>query len=224
MVGTRERQQPHLFEAGRVDRGLHHLADSGDRALSHRTGDHARLAEAAAPGAAPEDLDRRPLVHGLGEGHEGGLGVGPSVEVHERGLSHAPGDVGPVGHHAPDAAVGQVLDIVKAGHVHVVETGKAQQQLVAAVGTASGLPLAHDLADGQHHCFAVTGHSNVDEVGDGLGVEGGVAARHHHGMRLITVDTVQGDARQVEGREHVRVAELGREAQAQHVERPHRPM
>ena len=59
-------------------------------ALAHGAGDHARLAEPAAAGAAAEDLDRHPLVHRLGERHERLLRVRPRVEVHDGVLRDPP--------------------------------------------------------------------------------------------------------------------------------------
>src|SRR3712207_7964254 len=59
-------------------------------AFTHRPGDHARLAEPAAPGAAPEDLHRVALVHGLGHGHQRLLRVGPGDRKSTRlNSSHA---------------------------------------------------------------------------------------------------------------------------------------
>ena len=96
VVGAGQRQQPDLLVAGRLQAGLDHLADAGDRPLAHRPRDHAGLAEAAAPGAAAEDLDAHPLVHRLGQRHERLLRVRQAVEVHERALVDAERDVGPV--------------------------------------------------------------------------------------------------------------------------------
>ena len=66
------------------------------RALAHRAGDHARLAEAAAARAAAEDLHRHALVDRLGERDQGLLGVGPLVQVHDGVLGHPPRHAGPV--------------------------------------------------------------------------------------------------------------------------------
>ena len=114
VVGGGQRQQADLLEAGGLEALLDHLADAGDGPLAHRAGDHAGLAEAAAAGAAAEDLDGHPLVHGLGERDERLLRVGPLVEVHDGVLGHAPRHAGAVRDDAGDAAVGQVLDVVEA--------------------------------------------------------------------------------------------------------------
>ena len=115
---------------------LDHLADALDGALPHRTGDHAGLAEAAAPGATAEDLHAHPLVHALRERHQRLLRVGPLVEVH-RGLL---GD--PLGHtvtargHGLDRAVTGIGDVVEAGHVHAAGFGQPQQHFLAAARSA----------------------------------------------------------------------------------------
>ncbi len=218
VVGAGERQQADLLEAGLADAVLDHRADGLDGPLAHRAGDHAGLAEAAATGAAAEDLDREALVHRLGERHERVGRVGPLVEVHQRVLAHPERDARTVGHHGLDRAVGGVGDVVEARDVDVAGHREAAQQLLATARTVLGLPLAHHVGDREHDLLAVAEHRGVDEVGDRLGVEGGVAAGDHDGVVLGPVGGVQRDAGEVEGVEHVGVAELGGEAQAEQVE------
>ena len=145
--------------------------DRGDRPLPHRAGDHAGLAEPAAPGAAAEDLHRIPLVHRLGQRDQRLLRVRPGVEVHRRALVHPERHVRPVRHDPLDPAVGQVVDVVEARHVDALGARQAQQQLVAAAGAALGLPLPDDAGDLQDRLLAVAEHGGVDEVGDRLRVE-----------------------------------------------------
>ena len=85
-------------------------------------------------------------------------------------------------------------------------------------GLVLGLPLADDLGDREHDLLAVAEHGGVDEVRDGLGVERGVAAGDDDRVVLAAVGRVQRDPGEVEGVEHVGVAELGGEAQAEEVE------
>ena len=125
----------------------------------------------------------------------------------------------PVGHDGADAPVGQVLDVVEARHVDAAGRGQPQQQLVPPAGTALGLPLPHDLGDREHDLLAVTEHRGVDEVGDRLGVERRVPARHHDRVVVGAVGRVQRDAGEVERGEQVGVAELGGERDAEQVER-----
>ncbi|MGX1269953.1 hypothetical protein RKD18_003147 [Streptomyces phaeoluteigriseus] len=222
VVGGGQRQQADLLEAGRLEALVHHVADAGDGTLAHRAGDHAGLAEAAAAGAAAEDLHRHPLVHRLGQRHEGLLGVGPLVEVHDGVLRHAPRDARPVRHDPGDAAVRQVLDVVEARDVHAAGLGQAEEDLLAAARPALGLPLPDDLRHVEHGLLAVADDRRVDEVGDRLGVEGRVTAGQHDRVVRSAVLGLQRDARQVQRGQHVRVAQLGREGQAEHVEGLHR--
>ena len=220
VVGAREAEQPDLLVAGGVEAGLHHLADAGEAPLAHRAGDHAGLAEAAAARAAAEDLDAHALVHRLGERHERLLRVGPLVEVHDRALVHAERDVGAVRRDARDAAVRQVADVVEARDVDAAGAGEAQQRLLAV--DAVELGLADHGGHLEHGLLAVAEHRRVDEVGDRLGVERRVTAGEHDRVGLVAVGRVQRDAGEVERLEHVRVAELGREADAEDVELAHR--
>ena len=84
------------------------------------------------------------------------------------------------------------------------------------------LPLADDLGDREHDLLAVAEDGRVEEVGDRLGVERRVAAGQHDRVLVAAVDRVQRDAGEVERVEHVGVAELGGEAQAEDVEVAHR--
>src|SRR5690606_20118718 len=201
-------EEADLLEAGGLQALVDHVADAGDRALPDRAGDHAGLAEAAAAGAAAEDLHGHPLVDRLGERDEGLLGVGPLVEVHDGVLGHAPRDARAVGDDAGDAAVGEVLDVVEAGDVDAAGARQAEEEFRAAAGTALGLPGADDAGDLQDGLLAVADDGAVDEVGDGLGLEGRVAAGDDDGVVERAVPGLQGDPGQVQGGEHVGVAEL----------------
>ena len=93
-VGGRQRRERHLVVAGAAQALGDHRAHLVGRALAHRPGDHAGLAEAAAPGAAPEHLDVEPVVHDLGERHELVLRVGPVGQVGDGALLDLRGHVG----------------------------------------------------------------------------------------------------------------------------------
>ena len=224
VVGARQRQQADLLEAGLADAVLDHVADGLDGPLAHRAGDHPGLAEPAAAGAAAEDLDREPLVHGLGERDQRLGGVGPRVEVHQRVLADPERDAGAVGYDGLDGRVGGVRHVVEARDVDAAADRQPAQQLVAAAGPALALPLAHHLGDREHDLLAVAEHGRVEEVRDRLGVERRVPAGEHDRVVVGAVRGVQRDAGQVEGVEHVGVAELGREAEAEEVEVADRPV
>ncbi len=176
VVGAGQRQQPDLLEAGGLQAALDHLTDALDRTLAHRSGDHARLAEATPARTSPKDLDRHAFVHRLGQRHEGLLGIGPRVEIHDRVLRDTERHARPVGCDPLDAPVGQVVDVIEARDVDAAGLREAHQQLVAPAGPALGLPDADDRADLEHDLLAVTQHRRVDEVRHRLGVERGVAA------------------------------------------------
>ena len=131
-----------------------------------------------------------------------------------------PGRLGTTDAMAPSVVVRHV---VEARHVDVAGDREPPEQLVPINGRAAGalfvlLPLADDLGDRQHDLLAVAEHGGVEEVGDRLRVERRVPAGQHDRVLVGAVLRVQRDARQVERVEHVGVAELGGEAQAEHVE------
>src|SRR5262249_58625660 len=105
------------------DPALDHLPDRGDAPLADRPGDHPRLAEAAAPGAAAEDLHAEPLVHRLGDRHDRPGRVLPLVEVYNSVLGDRERRLRPVRGDAPDPPVRQVVDVVEAWNVHPAVSG-----------------------------------------------------------------------------------------------------
>ena len=78
------------------------------------------------------------------------------------------------------------------------------------------------VGDRQRDLLAVAQHGGVDEVGDRLGVEGGVTTGQHDRVVLAPIDRVQRHPGQVDRVQHVGVAELGGETDAEHVERADR--
>ncbi len=160
-------------------------------------------------------------MDGLGERDQRLLGVRPLVEVHDRVLGHAVRDARLVRRDARDAPVGQVVDVVEARHVDLAGLGEAEEDLFAPARTALGLPRADDLGHVENGLLAVADDRAVDELRDRLGVEGRMPAREDDGVVDRTVPGLQRDARQVQGRQHVRVAQLRGEGQAEHVEGTH---
>ena len=222
VIGAGQAEQTDLLQPGRLDAALHHRPDGLDAALPHRSGDHARLAEPAAAGAAPEDLHRVALVHGLGQRHQRLLRVRPRVQVHHRVLDHPGRHTRSVRRHRRQRPVGSVRDVVELGHVDAAGLGQAQQQPVATAGSSLALPLPDHRGDGQGDLLAVAQHGGVDEVRDRLGVERGVPTGQHDRLVLATIDRVQGHPGQIQRVQQVGVAELGGEADPEHVEVGHR--
>ena len=224
MVGRGQREQAHLGKAGGRQPALHHLAHTGDRALADRPGDHPGLTEAAAPGAAPEDLHAHPLVDRFGKRHQRLLGIGPLVEVHDRVFGDPPGHPGFGGGHPADPAVGQVAHVIEARHIDIAALGQTAQQFTAAARSPGPLPVRDDVGDLQDGLLAVTDNGGVDEVGNGFGVEGRMATDDDQGLRLTSIGGVQRDAGQIEGVEEVGVPELGGKGDTEDIEVAHRAM
>ena len=139
-------------------------------------------------------------------------------------FGHPPRDAASVRHHAADTAVREVLDVVAGGDVDAAGTGQAEEELLPAAGPPLGLPGADEVGDVEDGLLAVADDRRVDEVGDRFGVEGGVATGQHDGIVVAAVPGLKRDAREIQGGEHVGVAEFGGEGQAEDVEGPHRPV
>ena len=139
------------------------------------------------------------------------------------------GTPGRVGHDALDAAVGQVLDVVELRDVDAAGDREPVEQLVARrPAAAPGHPSAFhsritsEIASTTSSPSPSTAASMKSAIGSGLNAEWPPASTI--GSSIAAVGGVQRDAGEVERGQHVGVAELGGERDAEDVERPHRPV
>ena len=91
-------------------------------------------------------------------------------------------------------------------------------QDVEPVGATGRLPGCDGLVDLADHLLAVAQHHEVEEVGERLGVVGGVATGADQRVRGGAVGGADGHAGEVDAVEDVRVDELGREVEGDEVE------
>ena len=197
---------------------LDHLPDLLGGALPDGPGDHARLAEAAAPGAAPEDLDVEPVVHDLGHRHQLLLRVGPGGQIGDGPLLDPLRNVGVPGRHR-DQAGPVVGHVVAGGHVHALEPGQVAKQPLAGPGRAPpGLPGLHGVGYFSDRFLAVADDEAVDEVGERLRVEGAVSAGHHQRVVGTAIRGPDRHSGQVHAVEEVGVDQLGGQVEGQQVE------
>ena len=217
-VGRRQRCEADLV----VPRAAETVADHGAYLLlgplAHRTGDHPGLTEAAAPRAAAEDLDVEAVVHDLGQRDELVLGVGPVGQVGDRALGHLGGHIRVARRdgHEGGAVVG---GLVHRGDVDTRDRGQGPEHALAAARSApSRLPVPHDLGDLADGLLAVADHEEVDEVGQWLGVVRAVAPGADEGVLRGPRRRPDRDAGEVDAVQDVRVDELGRQVEGQHVE------
>ncbi len=199
VVAGRERQQRHLFPAEVARAGDGAVDDLGHVALAHRAGDHPRLAEAAAPHAAPHDLQRQAVVDRLDHRHQGGRRRERVQVAHDARLGAArlarPPQAG------DGADPGQQRGAVLAGPLAVADGVRDLQQRLLPVAHA------HDVGEGAQH----------------RRVRGAVPADEHQRVAVAAVGRAQRHARQVEHRQQVGQAQLVAQREADHVERARRP-
>ena len=216
-VGSAQRGEGDLVVAGAPQALADHGAYLLGRTLAHGTGDHPGLAEAAAAGAAPEDLDVEPVVHHLGQRHELLLGVGPVGQIGHRALLDHGGHVAVarLDGHQPAALVD---GLVHGRHVDPGHPGQGPQHPGAPACSARRLPVPHHLGDVAHRLLAVAEHREVEEVGQRLGVVGAVAPGADQRIRVVPGSSPDGHTREIDAVQHVGVGELGREVEGDHVE------
>ncbi len=203
-----------------VLQGFDALADQGLGLLGPEGPVHVpRLAEAAAPGAAPEQLQTHPVVDHLGGGHDGRRGERHLVQVRDDALGDPGG--GPVpGRHGGDGAVLMILYLIEARNIHALDLRRLHQEFLLAPAAALGVPQeGHDLVV---HLLPLTYHEKVHKGGHGLGVHGGGAARPDQGQQPRTVGAAQGDAGHVQHVQHGGVGHLIADGEGQGVELTHR--
>ncbi len=155
-------------------------------------------------------------MHDLDERDELPLRVRPLGEVGDRALVDDGGDIGVArGHRTHDRPV--VLDVVERRHVDARDGGELTEHHLPARPPAA-LPRADDLGQLGDHLFAVADDERVDIFGERLGVVRAVPARDHDRVRRRPVVVADRHAREVDEVQQVRVDELGREVEREHVE------
>ena len=155
-------------------------------------------------------------MHDLDERDELVLRVRPLGEVGDGALVDDRGDVGVARRDRPhDRAV--VLDVVERRDVDARDRRELAQHRLAR-RAAAALPRADHLGELGDDLFAVADHERVDVLGERLGVVGAVPARDHDRVRRRPVLVADRHPREVDEVEQVRVDELGREVEGEHVE------
>ena len=109
------------------------------------------------------------------------------------------------------------VDLVHRRHVDAGDRRELAQHALAP-GPPAALPRADDLGDLADGLLAVADHERVDEVGHRLGVERAVPAGDTSGCSGRRCSARTGTPGEVEAVQQVRVDELGREVEGEHVE------
>ena len=216
VVGGGEGGQGHFLIAGGVAEGLA-LGAEGVGALGPDGAvDEPRLTEAAAPDAAPHDLQHRPVVDHLGVGDDEGVGIKDLVEVPDDALGDFGGSA-VFGGDGGDGAVLMIGHVVKGGDVHAGDLGGVLQKSLF-VPFAGGAVLLVEVDHFQHDLLALAQLEAVEEVAERLGVHGAGAAGEDDGVVVGAVLRQGVDARQVQHVEDVGVGKLVLQRKSQEVE------
>ena len=184
-------------------------------ALAHRAVQHARLAEAAATGAAAHDLQHDAVVNDLRIGHGNLRGIGGLVQVSDNGLDHLGRGFRAVGRKGRNGAVLMVGHIVQRRHIDAAQGGKALHAFFA--GLAGFLPFQDGAVHLDDGLLAIADHKGVDEVRQGLRVEGTGPAGHHDGIFPAAVLPQQRNAAKLQHGQDVGIAHLILQGEAHHI-------
>ena len=122
IVGGGQGEQADFFVAGIGQSLLDGLEDLVDRALAHRSADHAGMAETAAAGAAADDLDRHAVVDGIDVGDDEMGGGGR--ELADDALEHGQGRLRDQLLEALKRAIGVIVRLVERGDVNAPDLGE----------------------------------------------------------------------------------------------------
>ena len=217
VIGAAQGEQRKIGIAGFGHALLHRLNHRFGLHIPGRAGEHARLAKAATPGAAPPDLNREPVVDRFDVGHQTHGVVG-----HWRGR-------------APQDSFGWALDQrlqahpigawgIERRHIHPRHLGQISQQ--GGARQPGRLGLRHHKANLRQQFLAIAEGDEIKEGRKGFGVAGGGGPpgenqRRCFGMvqrQVAPVPREQGHPGQIQHLEDVGAAELIAEAEAKDVE------
>jgi len=218
MVGRGEREQRDFLVAGGVQDVADGVHDLGDRALANGARDCSRLAEAAAARAAPVDFDDATVMRDLDVGHQ--LADRGGGQRRHKALANARWRGCGGRCHCGNFAGGCVVRAVKSRDVQSFDV-QQRVKLRFAGEVAHCVPRLHQFDEG---VFSFTDDEDVEEVGDGFGVEGAVPAADDQRMRRVAVGTVDGESGQIEKLEGVGVELLVGDADGEDVETGDRPV
>ena len=172
---------------------------------THRPVGVARLAEAAAPDAAPKHLQHHPVVDDLRGGHDGLDREIALVKVLDNALGHHRRR--PVsrrdGRHRAVLTIGH---IVEGGHIDAGNPGRGGEKLLLAPALLPGPPV--ELDDLHAHVLPLAQDKQIHKGGQRLWIEGAGTARHHDGGELGPLLAAQGQAGQIQHVEHIGVGHL----------------
>ncbi len=113
--------------------------------------------------------------------------------------------------------VAVVRDVVHRRHVDARDLRQLSQHRLA-IGAAGGLPRTEHLGDLGDDFFALAQYGGVDEIGEWLGIECGMAADHHEQIVGAAIGGVQRSTSQIDHVEHVGEHELARQVEGEDVE------
>ena len=203
VIAAGQRGKGHFLIARGVFQ-LFRLGKQGFQApFAHGTIEHARLAEAAALGAAAHDLQHDAVMDGFGIGHHEGLGIGGAVQIPHDALAHNGGSRVVDGMEVREGAVVVIAYLIESGNIDALDPGQCPQGVQA--GKPRLFALAHAGNGLHHHFLAVADLEHVHKGGQGLGIVSAGTARHDDGA-VLTIPGIQGDPSQVQHLQHVGIA------------------
>ena len=217
VIGAAERQQREIAVAGAGHPLLHRLDHRLWLHIAGRAGEHAGLAETAAPGAAAADLDREPVMDGFDVGDQTHAVVG-------HGGGHPP-------QHArrqfrPQGLEGDAIGPrgIERRHVDARHMGQINQQRRAA--QPGGFGLGHHQANLRQQFLAIAEGEEIKEGRVRFRVAGGGGAAGEDQRRCCRIverqvaplGGPQRQARQIQHLEDVGGTQLVAEAEAEDVE------
>ena len=191
------------------------------RPLPVRPVDHARLAEAAASDAAPLDLDHRPVLRDLNEGHQLMQRIRSRVEILHRllqDLFRYSRNSGCKGRDRSVLFVGHLVERrdIDAGHL----PGRLDQELPAAPAGRFHLliKIQQLVVDG----LPFSDVEHVEELRDRLRIVGTGSPADDNRYRFVPLRGLERNPGQVQDLQHIRVAELKLQRDPQEIEVPDR--
>ena len=219
VIGGGKAGKGNFIVAGIVH-NLHRLAVEHLRTLlAHRAAAEACLAEPAAPDAAPENLQIGPVVDDFRGGNDHSGGEIGGIQILDDSLGDhrrcALTDL-----HGGKGAVRVILRGIEARHIDAIDLGHLPEEfLLAPSGILRFLIKGNDF---HSDVFSLADGEKVDEIRQGLRVEGTNATGKNHVFQTVTIFGMQGDTSQIQHIENIGIGHLIADGEGDHVKIRHR--
>ena len=216
MVRGGKTGQAQFIVAGVVAKNPGAVADEPGGTLPEGAVNLTGLTEPAAAHTAAQNFHAGAVLHGPHHRHHKILGRRKGIQILHNGLGHPFRDTGTVGTDGFHPSVRQISHIIKGRNINARDLGQSDKKLFLI--PAGLFPLLHRGADLLQHLFAFAQLHHVKKVRHRLGVAHAGASRDNQRPTPVPVAGAQRNTGKIQHRQHVGIAQLILQREADNVE------